>query len=293
MITYALPIIPPCPRLIIEREVARLRPLVNSTRGSLSLYTFHTSEAPALMREVARLREEAFRRTGACSGRALDMDDCDVSLGGYRQLVAWDRARCRVVGGYRYIVGHECDMDMISTLNYFHFSPTFVRRYLPRAIELGRSFSVHEDGTSSLFTMCALWRGLGRIVRRERADYLFGKVTIPPRYDGEALRLLLLFLRKNFPAREALLTARQPLVMEEGNDPFIHDDFSENFALLEHLLRSRGERIPPMIHAYMRLSRKMQVFDATRNPDLGDATEVAILLTVKDIFPDKQERYIK
>ena len=292
MITDFQPIAHTSPQRIIEREIGHLQPLLRSLRGSLALYTFRSAEAPALMREVARLREQAFRLAGTGTGRALDMDEGDVAHDGYRQIVAWDERLRRVVGGYRYMIGNECNIDLLSTHHYFHFSPAFQSCYLPHAIELGRSFSVRATA-SALFVMGALWRGLGRIVVQQDAKYLFGKVTIPPHYDRQALRLLLLFLRKFFPAREPLITARQPLRLSHGEDPFVCAHYNENFALLEHLLRSRGERIPPMIHAYMRLSERMQTFDAMVNPDFSGAVEVAILLPVGEIVATKREAYIK
>ena len=177
----------------IEREIERLQPLASGVRGALALYTFRGAEAPSLMHEVARLREVAFRRTGAGTGREVDIDEGDLAARGYHQLVAWDCRQRRVVGGYRYMIGRECDMRYLSSAHYFRFSEYFEREILPRAVELGRSFAVREAGASSLFAMSALWRGLGQIVAHEGAEYLFGKVTIPPRYDGEALRILLRF----------------------------------------------------------------------------------------------------
>ena len=56
-------------------------------------------------------------------------------------------------------------------------------------------------------------------------------------------------------------------------------------------LRSRGERIPPMLHAYMRLARGMQSFDTIQNPDFGNTFETAILLPLSAINPTARERY--
>ena len=288
------PIAPPLCASLLEDEISHLTPLLGAGRGALALYSFRGCDCPTLMEEVARLREQAFRGVGGGTGREKDVDADDMNPSGYRQLVAWDAAHHRVVGGYRYIVGAECDRRCISTSHYFRFAPRFERDFLPHAIELGRSFAVRDGGASSLFAMQSLWRGLGHIVARcEGVKYLFGKVTIPPAYDAEARRLLLLFLHKFHPARERLLVARRAFVPPLGDDPFTILGYEENYALLEHLLRRHGERIPPMIHAYMRLSREMQTFDAMVNPDFGNAVEVAILLPVEAIIPTKREEYIR
>lgn len=294
MTTSSLPIAPPASASLLIEEISRLTPLVGAGRGALALYSFRGCDNPSLMHEVARLRELAFRGVGGGTGRKKDVDEEDLNPRGYRQLVAWDAAHTKVVGGYRYIVGAECDRRCISTSHYFFFAPRFERYFLPHAIELGRSFAVRDAGASSLFAMQSLWQGLGRIVARcEGVKYLFGKVTIPPTYDAEARRLLLLFLQKFYPARVPLLVARKVFVPPQGDDPFSEARYEDNYALLESLLRCRGERIPPMIHAYMRLSREMQTFDAMVNHDFGNAVEVAILLPVDAITPTRRETYIR
>ncbi|MBR5138238.1 MAG: hemolysin [Alistipes sp.] len=294
MTTSFSTISPPASTTALGEEISRLQPLLQIARCSLALYSFRGCDCPALMQEVARLRESAFRSVGGGTGRVLDMDSNDINPYGYRQLVAWDAAHAKVVGGYRYIVGAECDRWCISTLHYFDFSPRFECDFLPHSIELGRSFTVRDAGASSLFAMQSLWQGLGRIVAQQKGvKYLFGKVTIPPTFDKEARRLLLLFLRRFFPARERLLVARKAFVTPSGDDPFTESRYEDNYALLEHLLRRHGERIPPMIHAYMRLSRQMQTFDAMVNPDFGNAVEVAILLPVDSIVPARREAYIR
>ena len=37
----------------------------------------------------------------------------------------------------------------------------------------------------------------------------------------------------------------------------------------------------------------MQVFDTVSNPDLGGIEDTGILLNIKDIYPEKLERYTK
>lgn len=75
-------------------------------------------------------------------------------------------------------------------------------------------------------------------------------------------------------------------------DPFVLEGYEANYALLERLLRERHERIPPMLHAYMRLTREIAYFGAVRNDDFGHATEAAILLPIDSILPSRRERYI-
>lgn len=244
-----------------------------------------------LMEEVARLREEAFRQAGGGTGRDLDLDDHDLAIGGYNQLIAWDINQQKIVGGYRYMLCKEWQLEHISTLRYFSPSRRFLRDYLPFSMEVGRSFTT-DRGTRSLFTMSALWQGLAKVVERLGCvRYLFGKVTVYPNYNHEAHRLLLLFLRKFHASDEALLSAVEPMAKIEGSDPFTGESYRENFEILVAELRRHGEHIPPMMQAYMRLCRQMKGFDTMCNRDFGNTFETAILLPVDGIGDDARGRY--
>ena len=275
----------------LSRHISRLKPIAVSRRGSLALYSFRACESYYLMEEVGRLREQAFSQAGGGTGESLDIDCHDLARNGYRQLIAWDTAKRRIVGGYRYIVGGADDKEHISTLKYFSPSPNFSHHYLPHAVELGRSFVVHDEG-SSLFGMTALWQGLASTISQiEGVRYLFGKVTVYPHYEPTAYRLLRLFLKQFHPAQQALLKAFNPHIINEENNPFSQGDYNENYALLLNLLRQRGENLPPMIHAYMRLCRSMQSFDTVCNKEFGNTLETAILLPLNDINNTAKERY--
>lgn len=289
---------PPLPREALEEELAALRPLAVAARGGYRLYSFRAAEAPSLMYETGRLREAAFRGSGGGTGRAVDIDADDTAPEGYRQIVAWDPLRREIAGGYRYIICGECDAANISSSHYFRFSDRFCREYLPRAVELGRSFvaggGARGQGSHPLFAMESLWRGLGRVVAsRPEVRYLFGKVTVYPHYDAEARRLLMTFLHTFFGSDAPLLQVFEPAETPLAEGVFDAPTYAENYGRLLRLLRARGEGIPPMIHAYMRLCPSMRVFDTAVNRDFGDAYETAVLLPVGGIRADKRRKYLE
>lgn len=273
----------------LNKYIESLQPLFLSPRGNIALYSFRACEAMPLMEEVGRLREEAFRAAGGGTGRVLDIDSCDLAPDGYRQLVAWDMVGRRVVGGYRYLLGAEGAAEHISTLSYFQPSERFERELLPRSIELGRSFLRY--GVRSLYAMESLWRALAQIVSERGVDYLFGKVTVYPHFDTHAHNLIRRFLKRFHPAPQPLLRAKEPLCEPRAEGVFTRGSYEENLSLLHSLLRSRGERMPPMLNAYMRLGRGMQSFDTILNRDFGNTYETAILLPVSEISPAARERY--
>ena len=57
--------------------------------------------------------------------------------------------------------------------------------------------------------------------------------------------------------------------------------------------RKFNENIPPLINAYMNLSPTMRVFDTVSNPDFGGVEETGILVTIRDIYPEKRLRYTR
>ncbi len=290
----------------VEREalLAELTPerFVRATRhASNHIYIFTAAECPALMREVGRLREEAFRSAGGGTGASVDIDREDYAEEGYHQLIIWDPTHLEIVGGYRYIICHSEHPENLSTEHYFRFSRRFRRKFLPYTIELGRSFVQvayqRRHNAKSIYALDNLWDGLGAVVARNPSiRYLFGKVTIYTGYNRSARNALLWFLHRFFPDNERLVTARRPL-NEEWDNAFYERLFSgrnykENYKILVRTIRENEESIPPLINSYMNLSPSMRVFDTVRNPDFGDVEETGIMLTIPDIYPEKRARYI-
>ena len=66
--------------------------------------------------------------------------------------------------------------------------------------------------------------------------------------------------------------------------------YQENYRILIQKIREFNENIPPLINAYMNLSPTMRVFDTVSNPDFGGVEETGILVTIRDIYPEKRER---
>lgn len=53
-----------------------------------------------------------------------------------------------------------------------------------------------------------------------------------------------------------------------------------------------GVNIPPLVNAYMTLSPTMKVFDTAINDEFGDVEETAILVNLRDLYPNKSARHI-
>ena len=295
-------IISPVDRDLLLEELGSLKKIRTTRRGGNDIYIFTAAECPTLMREVGRLREEAFRAGGGGSGDEVDIDSGDTVADGYSQLIAWDPDTREIIGGYRFIICTRPHPLNLSTEHYFRFSPRFRKLFLPRTIELGRAFVQtgyqHAGNAKSIFALDNLWDGLGAVIAMNpRARYLLGKVTMYSSYNVEARDSLFYFLYKYFPYKEKLIKGIKPLKMNIDNakyaEIFTGASYDEDYRILLSRVRGYKETIPPLINAYMNLSSTMRVFDTISNPDLGGIFDTGILLSIKDIYPEKYDRYTR
>jgi hypothetical protein len=295
------PIIEPVDKELLIKEIEALEKVRGTGHGDNEIYIFRASTSPNLMREVGRLREEAFRSGGGGTGEELDIDENDLSEDGYEQLISWDPRTHDILGGYRFIVCRSKDAKHLSTEHYFEFSDEFRNNYLPCTIELGRAFVKAAQGREaikSIYTLDNLWDGIGAlIVRNPDIKYLIGKVTLYDSYDVEARNLLLYFLDLYFGDKQRLLKGRNPLESnidtEKLKPLFVGNNYDEDYKVLRNAIREYGEVIPPMMNAYMNLSPDMRVFETIHNPELGNVYETGIMVTIGSIYPDKYDRYTK
>ena len=296
------PIIAPVERALLKAELTPERKVRDTNRAGNEIYVFDADECPNLMREVGRLREEAFRAAGGGTGMEVDIDEEDTAVDGYYQLIVWDPAAEEIVGGYRFIVCGSEHQKHLSTEHYFRFSDRFRRRFLPHTLELGRSFVQPayqaRANSKSIYALDNLWDGIGAIlVLNPEVKYLFGKVTMYTSYRTDARNALIWFLHHYFPDKDHLVEGIHPLQLDL-DDPYYEeifsgDSFQENYRILIQKIREVNEHIPPLINAYMNLSPSMRVFDTVSNPDFGGVEETGILVTVPNIYPEKKERYMR
>lgn len=290
-------IIPAVDRALLREELAQLEPLRTTRHGGNVIYIFRAESSPNLMREVGRLREEAFREGGGGSGNELDIDSDDLATDGYQQLIAWNPESEEIIGGYRFIISHETHPKHLSTEHYFRFSDLFRERYMPHTLELGRAFVKSSgDALKSIYALDNIWDGIGALLKTHpEVKYLLGKVTMYSSYNTEARNMFFYFLRKYYPDTEHLIEGITPLEMNIDNahyaEVFTGEEFAEDYKILRSRIREHEEIIPPMFNAYINLTGSMKVFDSVYNPELGDVYETCILVPVESIYRDKFERY--
>ena len=301
------PIIAPISTDLLKAELTPAKKLRDTNKSNNEIYIVNHHDSPNVMKEIGRLREEAFRDSGGGSGMSMDIDEFDTMENPYQQLIVWDPDGEKILGGYRYILGSDIKLDengqpLLATSHMFHFSEKFIKEYLPYTIELGRSFVAPEyqsrqAGAKALFALDNLWDGLGAlIVEKRNMKYFFGKMTMYPDYNREARDLIQHFLFKHFEDKEKLVVPMDPLKIETDkaymDSILTADDFNEDYKLLNAAVRKHGVNIPPLVNSYMSLSPTMKMFGGGINHEFSEAEETCILVTFDEIHEAKKERHI-
>lgn len=303
-------IIPPVPRELIRAELSKKNFLRHTNYGGKEIYITTAHLSPNIMREIGRLREISFAVEGGGTGKEVDIDEFDMLPEPYcfKQLFVWDAENEAIVGGYRFIHGSNMFRSVdgaiyTPTAELFHYTDDFVHNYLPYTLELGRSFvqPEYQPGNNlrkGMYSLDNLWDGLASLaVEIPETRYYFGKVTMYPQMNRKAKDLILYFYQKHFPDRDGLVWPNEPLLIEtdfnELHTLFNGRNYKEDYQILQHKVREMGSYVPPLVNAYMNLSSSMRSFGTAYNHAFGETDETGILVSIRDIYPDKRARYFE
>lgn len=283
-----IPVIAPVPGHELHGEIAGHEPL-RTFRG-LELYSLSGNDCPAVMREIGRLREVAFRTAGAGRNVECDVDALDFGPTAYRQLVAWDPQAREIVALYRYQRGAlaaEHGDGVMRTHMLFRYSALFEAQIKPYCIELGRSV-VNEDAQRRVLGLFALWTGLHALLAASPdLRYWFGNVSLYENMPGGARDLIVAFLERHYRPPEPVLIAYGDLRYRPTAEALNtvgriapEDDPAGRIGALRELLRPWGTTIPPILRSYMGLSTTIWFGETARDADFGDALETGIVVPV-------------
>lgn len=300
-------IIQPIDKELLKCELTPERQLRMTNKSNNEIYVITAHNSPNVMKEIGRLREIAFREAGGGTGKSMDIDEFDTMDNCYKQLIVWNPEAEEIIGGYRYLLGTDVELDengqpILATGHMFHFSDKFMKDYMPQTIELGRSFVSLEYqsskmGAKSLFALDNLWDGLGALtVVMPNVKYFFGKMTMYPSYVRKGRDMILYFLKKHFNDPDNLIIPMKPLKIEtdekELEQLFCEESFKDDYRILNREVRKMGYNIPPLVNAYMGLSPTMKMFGTAINYGFGDVEETGILIAVDEILEEKRIRHI-
>lgn len=282
------PIIEEIDRSLLAEELKGQFCIQEVSRGNMQLYVIEGHKAPALMREIGRRREIAFRTAGGGTGLSCDVDrfDLDPELG-FRQLICWDSDNSEIMGGYRILFGKDCRLDLngqpdMPSAHLFRFSEQFISEQLPDMMEMSRSFT----STPNIFTLQMLFCGLAVLCKQNKIHSLFGKVTFFPSYPTEALGLLEAFFAKHCPDPDSWAVPHNPYVVpipDYAAGVLPYDSYEADLKALTKALHERGFYMPPILKSYLRLFRSFRVFGTAVNDIFGNVMETGMFCHVDDL----------
>ncbi len=301
------PLIKPIDSDLIEIELQDAGLLRQTNKAGNELYIVDYFSSPNTLAEIGRLRELTFRDAGGGTGKACDLDKFDIDgSSGCKQLVLWNPDEKEIVGGYRFIYGPDAQIKdgkpWLTSEHLFDYSDEFIADFLSGTIELGRSFicpkyqsALRIDAAKSLFALDNLWDGLGALIVKYNAKYLFGKASIYPSFGEYTFSLMRHFLDLYCKDARNLVRAKSPIDMSISDEikQLFSGNYKNDYVVLKRELKKRDRNIPPLINAYMNVSSSMIAFDSTINKDFGNVYETGILVTTADMYPEKVKRHME
>ncbi|MDY4789669.1 MAG: GNAT family N-acetyltransferase [Bacteroidales bacterium] len=302
-------VIAPIEKSLIIQELNKDIFFRKTNNGSREIYITTAHKSPNIMREIGRLRELSFGAEGGGSGKDCDIDEFDIAPEPhcYKQLFVWDPVDEEIIGGYRYILGKDIFIEsngelLSATAGLFYFTDYFRQHFLNHTLELGRSFVSPEyqptvNLRKGMFSLDNLWDGLGALAKTHpEFKYFFGKITMYPTMDTKARDYILYFFKKHFPDNEGMVYPIEAVEIETDYNELVRLfsglSYKEDYQILTKAVKERGEHIPPLFNAYMNLSSTMRSFGTSVNKHFSDVEETGILVTIADIYPEKQKRYM-
>lgn len=236
----------------------------------------------ALLHELGRARELAFRAVGEGCGLPVDHDAHDLD---YDHLILVDHSALSIAGAYR--LGRSNDPAGLYCGRLFELG-TEVRERLPQAAELGRSFV--DPRWFRTRALDELWRGIGAwLARHPEVRYLFGPVSISATLPDAARRQLLAWCEGCY-GRSGWARGRHPVAPPAPGctDP------ADALKLLRAEFERLGVTIPPLFRQYVDLVEPdgVRFLAYSRDPDFADCIDALVWLDLSRLRPAKRARYL-
>lgn len=283
----------------IERELSRYtQDDMLAESGDYAVYLAKAETHPAILREIGRLRESAFREVGEGTGKALDLDIFDSE---YDQLILHKTGH-GIIGGYR--IGRTDHVQSVFgknglyTQTLFQYSQEFHQR-MPKGLELGRAF-ICKEFQRSFLPLQLLWKGIGAYIHKQlQYRYLFGSVSISNNYHPLSKQLIISYLKEHCFDNEfaSCIKAKHPFLFSKQYHAFqtmigtqnIHSDIEViNSMIME--IEPDGKGIPILIRQYMKLGGKFCGFGI--DPAFNDAVDCLVMIDLLKANNSMLERYI-
>ena len=285
------------------KQLIATQPRLGETSDNKQIFLYKNEGSCAMLREIGRLREIAFRAVGEGTGERRDIDHYDSA---YSQLVLWDENELEIVGAYRLGNAKEIiEQQGISGLysaSLFEYDESMLP-LLKQGAELGRSFVQPKYwGKRSLDY---LWYGIGSYLSKHpEVKYLYGPVSISNDMPKAAKDLLVYFFTLYFGSLDKtdshpMAVSKHPYLLsndllESLSQNFSGTDYKDDFVILKNILSNMGCSVPTLYKQYSDLCEPggLKFLGFGVDPDFGDCIDGLVMVEVSKIKEKKRKRYI-
>lgn len=286
----------PQDRQIIKQEL-KSSELLGETSDGKKIYLFDYRADSAVINEVGRLREIAFRCVGEGTGEKKDLDRYDQH---YRHLILWDDEELEIAGAYRLAevskLKSESEHELYSSTLFNYNEQMDI--YFERGIELGRSFVQPKYwGKRSLDY---LWYGIGAYLRKNPdIRYMFGPVSLSNSYPKAAKDMLIWFYSHYFKDNEHLARSFSPYQLDDATAQnmarmFNGNDYKADFRVMKEQMEFLGVSVPTLYKQYSDLCEEggVRFLDFGVDADFNYCVDGLVLVDLDYVKTKKRLRYI-
>ena len=286
----------PQDRQSIKQELKESE-LLGETSDGKKIYLFDHRNDSAVIQEVGRLREIAFRCVGEGTGEKKDLDRYDQY---YRHLILWDEEELEIAGAYRLAEAkhlRDNPEQGLYSATLFNYNEQ-MDDYFAKGIELGRSFVQPKYwGKRSLDY---LWYGIGAYLRKNPdVRYMFGPVSLSNSYPKAAKDMLIWFYSHYFRDQEYLAKSFSPYQLDEPTTQnmermFSGDDYKADFRVMKEQLEFLGVSVPTLYKQYSDLCEEggVRFLDFGVDADFNYCVDGLVLVDLEYVKAKKRLRYI-
>lgn len=286
----------PQDRQSIKQELKESE-LLGETSDGKKIYLFDHRNDSAVIQEVGRLREIAFRCVGEGTGEKKDLDRYDQY---YRHLILWDEEELEIAGAYRLAEAkylRDNPEQGLYSATLFNYNEQ-MDDYFAKGIELGRSFVQPKYwGKRSLDY---LWYGIGAYLRKNPdVRYMFGPVSLSNSYPKAAKDMLIWFYSHYFRDQEYLAKSFSPYQLDEPTSQnmermFSGDDYKADFRVMKEQLEFLGVSVPTLYKQYSELCEDggVRFLDFGVDADFNYCVDGLVLVDLEYVKAKKRLRYI-
>lgn len=215
----------------------------------------------AVLAELGRSREEAFRSVGEGSGKPLDVDEYDSKS---KHFIAIDAKSNRIIGAYRLRQVDQAQGPIYTSGQFAH--QEFLRERGYRMVELSRSFVNVKASPKSRRALQNIWKGITNfLTENPQYRYLIGAVSISNAYSPAAKYLMLSYLRRKIdPTVSKGISGYHPIdipVQFKEEIELVASRITSLSELNKLVVALDGKSIPLLLYSYDKFGGKYLAFD--------------------------------